>query len=181
MKANLSVYGIRFLVAFLLLWLLMLGGCKANQKTIGETIQDITTTTQSHIEHTNVNRAIIDSLGIMIGRIKTARPECDSITQAEIDRVLLQLNRYIQSGENSYRLTYDIYKKILSINTKIGQTRNTEITDSKSHDRYFITKVPVYIEKELTKEQKFNLMVGRGLWALLLLAFGWQLKKWIRP
>jgi hypothetical protein len=129
-------------------------------------------------DKSETNLAINDSLKLWIGKIKTARPECDSVTQIEIDRVLSQLSRYIQSGNNSYKLNYDLHKKVLSIIAKIGATTNREIKIEKGENKYFFVNRFTNI---LTSEQKFHVWIGRLFWVLLAVLITWKLKSKLSP
>ncbi|MEO8239237.1 MAG: hypothetical protein ABI576_14120 [Flavobacterium sp.] len=99
------------------------------------------------IKTTVVNKAIIDSLMIQIAKVKTAKPECDSITQATVDQLLSQLNNRKKSGDNEAGIYYDKLKKMLVIWQKMAQTQNEtlatnkEKTDIKTDDK--IVEVPV--------------------------------------
>lgn len=99
------------------------------------------------VKTTAVNKAIIDSLIIQIAKVKTAKPECDSITEATIDQLLSQLNNRKKSGDNEAGIYYDQLKKMLVIWQKMAQTQNETLTTSKETKdikaEKQIVKVPV--------------------------------------
>jgi hypothetical protein len=111
--------------------------------TIERTIEHHT----DSVKTTAINKAIIDSLMIQIAKVKTAKPECDSITQATVDQLLSQLNNRKKSGDNEAGIYYNKQKKMLVIWQKIAQTQNEtlatrkENTDTKAEKE--IVKVPV--------------------------------------
>lgn len=111
----------------------------------------------------NNNLAIIDSLKILIATVKTSKPECDSITNAKIDDLLLQINSNKQSGDNSFGVYYDKLKKQIVAYSKIGATKS-EITNDKSTKAEIIkqvtvTKIPV---KYIPKWVQFLAFIGAG-------------------
>lgn len=100
-------------------------------------------------EKTDNSKAILDSLRLLLAKVKTSRPECDSICQAEVDKAYSLLNMMKQSGDNSYELKYDALKRQLDLVMKIAATKNTDKavvaeTDKKSDSqsvRYVTIKV----------------------------------------
>jgi hypothetical protein len=111
------------------------------------TIERIIEQHADSVKSTQVNKAILDSLMIQIAKVKTVKPECDSITQATVDQLLKQLNSRKKSGDNEAGIHYNDLKKELVIWQKIAQTQsenvatNKEKTDTKV-DKQFV-KVPI--------------------------------------
>lgn len=171
-KENIKALIFWFALLLVMLALSWLTSCSP-KKPLADTHSEITRW-ENHTTNTETNRPINDSLAYWIGQIKTARPECDSITRAEIDRVLMQLSRYIQSGDNSYRMTYDMQKKILSVVAKIGATTNKETRIEKGENKYFLVN---RFTNVLTKEQKFHVWVGRLFWVLIAVLATWKIAR----
>lgn len=118
----------------------------------------------SHIKTIDNSKAIIDSLSIVIGKIKTAKPECDSVTQVAIDNLLRTLNTSKQSGDNGYKIKYDELLKRLDLVIKIGPTKNEVTKDFKSKDVFydrFITKT-ITVKERLPKWQLYLMIIGIG-------------------
>jgi len=120
--------------------------------------------TSSHIKITDNNKAIIDSLLIAIGKIKTAKPECDSLAQVAVENVLRTMNIQKQSGDNGYKIKYNELLKRLEVIIKIGATK-TEITKdfkskAKNNDR-FITKT-ITLKQRLPNWQLILMLIGSG-------------------
>jgi hypothetical protein len=118
----------------------------------------------SHIQITDNSKAIIDSLSIVIGKIKTDKPECDSVTQAAIENLLQSLNTSKQSGDNSYKIKYNDLLKRLDLVIKIGATKNEVTKDYKSKDIFynrFITKT-ITVKAPLPKWQLYLMIIGIG-------------------
>ncbi len=108
------------------------------------------------------NKAIIDSLKIIIGKIHTTKPECDSVCQISIDNLLSQLNSKKKSGSNSVETKYNPKDNSLNINTKIGETKN----DSREF-YYYITKTKtVYSHRDIAVDRPIP------KWQLLLMITG---------
>lgn len=76
---------------------------------------------------TTMNKAILDSLFIEVKKVKTAKPECDSIAQANLDQILKQLNSRKKSGDNEAGIYYDELKKMIVAWQKVGQTQSEQV------------------------------------------------------
>jgi len=116
----------------------------------------------SHITTIDNSKAIIDSLLIYIGFIKTTKPECDSVTQAAIENLLRTLNTSKQSGDNSYQIKYNELLKRLELIMKVGATKNEVTKDFKVKERYsdrFITKT-ITVKAPLPKWQLYLMIIG---------------------
>lgn len=96
------------------------------------------------VKNTQVNKAILDSLMIQIAKVKTAKPECDSITQATVDQLLKQLNSRKKSGDNEAGIYYDDLKKMLVIWQKVAQTQSESVATKKE-------KTDTKVDKQIVK------------------------------
>lgn len=111
---------------------------------------------------TTKNKAINDSLLVVIGKVKTERKECDSVCQIAIDRLLSQLNTKKTSGDNSYTVFYDPGKNTLNLNSHVGETKG----DIETVFRYITKTVytsknkDVPVETPLPKWQLFLIIIG---------------------
>lgn len=94
---------------------------------------------------TQVNKAIIDSLIIAIAKVKTAKPECDSITQATLDNVLAQLNSRKKSGDNEAGIYYDKLKKQIVLWQKLAETKTETTATNKQNNNSQIEKKVVLV------------------------------------
>lgn len=122
-------------------------GCASKPIENTHTIERIIEHRTDSVKTTQVNAAILDSLIIQIAKVKTAKPECDSITQATLDQVLKQLNTSKKSGNNEAKIYYDDFLKELVIILKQAETK-TENTatikkDTATSKDKEIVKVPV--------------------------------------
>lgn len=124
-----------------------LQGCAAKPLQQTHTIERIIELSNDSVKTTNINAAILDSLIIQVAKVKTVKPECDSITQATLDQVLKQLNASKKSGGNEAKVYYDdLLKQIIVIlKQRETKTEKTDIrkTDKDSSKEKEIIKVPV--------------------------------------
>lgn len=111
---------------------------------------------------TEINKAIIDSLTIALGKVKTPKPECDSVCQIAINNVLARLNIKKKSGDNSYHIRYDPETNTLYINNKIGATENK----SKVEYRNIGTIKTIYSHKDIPVEKPLQ------RWHIILMLIG---------
>lgn len=116
----------------------------------------------SHTKNTEINKAIMDKWLLYIGQIKTAKPECDSITQAALENVLRSMNVNKQSGDNSYQFKYNQLLKRLELIIKIGATKNEITKDFKIKETFndrFITKT-ITLKERLPNWQLYLMIIG---------------------
>lgn len=66
-----------------------------------------------------------------MGDIKTAKPECDSITKEYLENYLRNLETHKTSGDNSYGFKYDELKKMLVFYINLAETKNEKQLNSK--------------------------------------------------
>ena len=109
-----------------------------------------------------INKAIIDSLTIALGKVQTGRKDCDSVCQIALDNVLARLNIKKQSGDNAYDIRYDAATNTLYINNKIGATENKSKIEYRNVGTiktiYSHTDIPVEIP--LKKWQITLMLIG---------------------
>jgi hypothetical protein len=158
----------KFLTSFLAIFTVgtLLTGCRASQPVTTNQKETINKETSNKFinKETVRNQEIIDSLKILIGQVRTSKPECDSITQAKIDELLGKLNTKKISGNNSFGAYYDKLKNELVIYANIAATQNEKITELESK---LITEIqkskeikPVkYIPKEVKILAFFGLLI----------------------
>ena len=109
-----------------------------------------------------INQAIDDKLITPVVQSSTGNHVLDSLVNAKVDEILSKLNTSKNSGDNSYKLNYDKLAKQLEFYSKMAQTKN-ENTDTKTSSAKTIIKIkkiPVVIEKPLSKLEKFLMVLG---------------------
>ena len=117
-------------------------GCKAQPLVIKSNIETEKTYEITTDKVTNNNLEIKDSLKILIQNVRSAVPECDSITNAKIDELLAQINLRKTSGGNSFGIYYDKLRKELIAYTKLGATK-TEVTSNHNYKTEILKEVSV--------------------------------------
>lgn len=144
---------------------LFLVSCKSKQplETKTET-KEVNYDSINKLQIITVNKEIIDSLKIVIGRIYTDKKECDSVCQIAVDRLLSQLNTKKTSGDNSFGAFYDKKDKSLNFNARVGATKNDSISFTKIIYRtktvYSHKDIPV--NRSIPKWQLILMIIGSG-------------------
>lgn len=117
----------------LLLPLLTLQACKTKSKVAQEISKEYKRDSIVIVKEKFVDRnlAINDSIFKVLGDIKTAKPECDSITKEYLENYLRNLETHKTSGDNSYGFKYDELKKMLVFYINLAETKNEKEVDSK--------------------------------------------------
>ncbi len=123
------------------------------------------------IKNTFINQAIDDKLVTPIVQSQTGNAVFDSLVNTKVDEILSKLNTAKNSGDNSYKLIYDKLKKQLEFYAQIAQTKNesTAVKNEKIKTIIQIKKIPVVVEKSLSKLEKFLMVLG--IFALLYIGF----------
>src|SRR6478609_189747 len=118
-----------------------------------------------------INQAINDRLITPIAQSNTGNSVFDSLVNAKVDEILSKLNTSKNSGDNSYKLIYDKLTKQLEFYAKIAQTKNenTAVKSEKAKTIIQVKKIPVVVEKPLSKLEKF--FIGLGILAVLFIGF----------
>ena len=90
---------------------------------------------------------------------------------AKVDEILSKLNTSKISGDNGYKLIYDKLKKQLEFYAQIAQTKNenTAVKNQKVKTIIQVKKIPIVVEKPLSKLEKF--LIGLGILAMLYIGF----------
>ena len=118
-----------------------------------------------------INQAINDKLITPIAQSNTGNTVFDSLVNAKVDEILSKLNTSKDSGDNSYKLIYDKLTKQLEFYSKIAQTKNenTAVKSEKAKTIIQVKKIPVVVEKPLSKLEKF--FIGLGILAIVFIGF----------
>ncbi|MBA0884917.1 hypothetical protein [Flavobacterium undicola] len=123
---------------------IVLYGCASKPIENTHTIERIIEHRTDSIKETQVNKAILDSLVIQIAKVKTAKPECDSITQATLNQVLKQLNSRKKSGDNEAGIYYDELKNQIITWQKLAETYSEKTAKNKEN-------TIIKVEKQIVK------------------------------
>lgn len=129
--------------AFLLIAILLFG-CASKPIEKIHTIERIIEFKKDSVNVKQINKAVLDSLFIQIAKVKTVKPECDSITQVTLDQVLTQVNSRKKSGDNEAGIYYDELKRQIIAYIKSAETTNEKTALN-------TVKKDIKIEKEVVK------------------------------
>lgn len=154
--------------AYFILALLLLTSCNATKKLQNE---NTTVKTELHkndsIKTVVISSEIKDQLITPVVQSNSGNRVLDSLVNAKVDEILSKLNTQKLSGDNSYSLYYDKLTKQLEFYAKIAQSKNENTSVNKITKHTSVQKVPVVVNRPLTKLEKF--LIGIGILSLLLL------------
>jgi len=156
----------------ILIFCILLTGCSSIKKLEEEnTLLKSEIQKRDSIKNTIINKAIDDKLITPIVQSETGNPVFDSLVNAKVDEILSKLNTSKISGDNGYKLIYDKLKKQLEFYAQIAQTKNenTAVKNQKVKTIIQVKKIPIVVEKPLTKLEKF--LIGLGILAMLYIGF----------
>lgn len=155
----------------------VVSSCKAKPVKEIHTIEKTIEKQKDSTSVTEISNAIIDSLKVKIAEIKTAKPECDSITNANIQELLSQIETSKTSGNNEIGFYYDQIKKMLVAYAKTGQSTNKETNTNN-------------VNKEIEKDIQIKQIPVRytpnwikwlaGFGALFIIFLAWRFSKIFR-
>lgn len=177
-------------IGFSLIWLILFvciclfAGCKAKQPPLVEKTEIITTDDKTLSVNTELekSRAINDSLFSIIGRLRTAKPECDSVCNEALQRQLESFNNRKVSGGNEFGVYYDRYRKMLVAYAKLEETVSKR-KDSIRTEYRTITEYkekPVLVPAVWTKWDRFFYWTGLVFWPVLILFLGYRFSRIFR-
>jgi PBP1b-binding outer membrane lipoprotein LpoB len=132
-------------LALVFMLTLLMNGCASKPLEKTHTIERVVTYKADSLKVTVVNQAVLDSLFIQVSKVKTLKPECDSITQMTLDQLLVQLNSKKKSGDNAMGIYYDTIKKMIVGWQKMAKTLNENSTSNKTTNAIAIEKESVEI------------------------------------
>lgn len=156
----------------ILIFCILLTSCSSTKKLKEEnTLLKSEIQKRDSIKNTVINQAIDDKLITPIVQSQTGNSVFDSLVNAKVDEILSKLNTSKNSGDNGYKLIYDKLKKQLEFYAQIAQTQNenSAVKNEKVKTIIQVKKIPVVIEKPLSKLEK--ILMGLGILALLYIGF----------
>jgi hypothetical protein len=130
------------------------------------------------IKNTVVNKEINDQLITSVAQSHTGNASLDSLVNAKVDEILSKLNTSKNSGDNSYRLIYDKFKKQLEFNARIAKTQNDNLAVQNNNSSLIFRdrKVPFEVIKPLSKIEKVLIILG----VLALIYIGFRIVLFLR-
>ena len=134
---------------------IVLTGCLGTKRIVEKKATKVTTEkVEVKKDSTNVvekNKAIADKLDIAVTNAKTSDADFNKKVDQKVDEILAKLNTTKTSGDNSYKLYYNLLKRQVEFEARIGETQNentttnlqekTEKTTDEIIDTYIYTKI----------------------------------------
>ncbi|MDL2143577.1 hypothetical protein QQY79_13685 [Flavobacterium tructae] len=108
-----------------------LHSCKAKPIESNHTIETVLSQKKDSVKSIVINGEINDTLKIQVPKVQTVKPECDSVTKAELERILKLLNSSKKSGYNESGIYYDSLKNQILAWQRIAQTKNENTVANK--------------------------------------------------
>lgn len=102
---------------------LLLCACRSKKQTTQE--QHTITIVQHDTLVVERTPPLTDTLYITVPQIRTIQPQCDSICNHEIKKLLQRLNTTKKAGNNQYGIYYDAYRNQLVLYQHLAQQLNT--------------------------------------------------------
>jgi hypothetical protein len=127
---------------------------ESSQETKSIQVKEVKRDSVSMIE---ISRPINDVLKLPVIKSNTSNKKNDSIINAKVDEILSKLNTSKQSGKNGYNLFYDIGRRIINLETSIGETTDQSlivINNSKEET----------ILEETTREYLYKKIISTPWW-----------------
>ena len=141
---------------------IVLTGCLGTKRIVEKKATKVTTEkVEVKKDSTNVvekNKAIADKLDVAVPNAKTSDADFNKKVDQKVDEILAKLNTTKTSGDNSYKLYYNLLERQVEFEARIGETQNentttnlqekTEKTTDEIIDTYIytrITTVPWYL------------------------------------
>ena len=100
-----------------------------------------------------INQPINDKLFISVPEVRTINKDCDSLAQDAVNRFASSIKSEKTSGSNSVKIGFDKAKNAVKIETKVGETRNSEIVEVEKINE-------VVVVKECSKILKIFAFIG---------------------
>ena len=160
-----------FLIFFIIPLILFVSCSSAKKITAENTIRLSDVQKKDSIKSIVIHQAIDDKLITPITQSHTGNAVFDSLVNTKVDEILSKLNTSKHSGDNGYKLIYDQLKKQLEFYAQIAQTKNENTAVKREKEKVIIQikKIPVVVEKPLSKMQK--ILIGLGILAIVFIGF----------
>ena len=156
----------------------VLVNCKAKAPQNTHTIERIIETRNDTISSKEISKAITDSLFIKINEIKSSKPECDSLINLEIQKLLKAVATKKQSGDNQLGFYYDEINNMLVAYGSISENINEKLKIIESlKQKETDKKVEIIQVKYVPKWIKILAIIG----ALFFVWLGWRFYRIFTP
>ena len=135
---------------------IILTGCLGTKKIVEKQATKNTTekveVKKDSINVIEKNKAIADKLDVSVPKAKTPDIDFNKKVDEKVDEILAKLNTTKTSGDNSYRLYYNLLKRQVEFEAKIGETKNENTTTNTEEKTEKTTEeiIDTYIYKRVT-------------------------------
>ena len=143
-------------IAFILIFI-SLNSCLGvrkivEKKTISKEIEKTDLKTDS-VNLLVKNNPINDKIDISVPESKTPDLDFNKAVNDRVDEILSKLNTSKTSGDNSYKLYYNLLKRQLNFEANIGETLNekTNVSSEKTSEKSFEQQTDEYISKKVSR------------------------------
>ena len=139
---------------FLVLTICSCRAAKVVKKSVKETIAtEKKEVKKDSISVIAINKPINDVLTIPVVKSNTNNKARDSVINTKVDEILSRLNTAKKSGKNNYKLYYDLEKRLINLQTSIGETKDTAVHTKREEttQKTFEQKTDEYISKKINR------------------------------
>lgn len=105
-----------------------LGSKKVSEKTVEKTTIEKSEVKKDSTSITKINQPISDKIKIPVPVANTTDVALNKAVDQKVDEILSKLNSAKSSGDNSYKLYYDLLNRQIQFETTIGETTNQTTT-----------------------------------------------------
>jgi len=129
-----------------------LGTKSISEKTSEIKETDKTEITNDTTESKEVNKEIEDKAEIKVQESNSGNKNLDSIVNKRVDAILSAINIKKSSGDNSYKLYYDLLARTVRMEATIGATQSTAKEEVKETvtEKSFEQQTDEYFKKKIT-------------------------------
>ncbi|MFJ1491542.1 hypothetical protein [Capnocytophaga canis] len=164
----------RFLLFLLLaVWIIGLSSCKSTKQTLQKTEKQIVTINDTI--YIVKNQRVTDTIFMSVPKVKTIKPECDSLINSELQNQLKRLQTKKKSGNNEYGFYYDEYKKTLTAYATLDSTFTKYKSNHTDKQSTYTETITIY---KTEKYIPFGVKILAWIGAISLIYIGFKIKKW---
>lgn len=159
------------IIIILLVVIFSLSSCSIlKEKTSKESVLiSNTNVKKDSISKVEINKAIDEKAEYKVQKSDTGDEELDEKVNLQVDKILSAINFEKKSGDNYTKMYYDLENKIMKMESKIGETQNSDVS----------TNNDSVSEKSLTESLIEETIKSKKPWWVyaLVLYFFWPITK----
>jgi len=124
---------------YIILLTLMLTSCLGTKRVVQKELnKSISEKIEVKKDSTNIiekNKAIKDIVQLLVPKTKSNDSDFNKQVDKKVDETLSKLNTRKTSGDNSYKLHYNLLKRQLEFEAKVGETKNEKIATNTAKEK----------------------------------------------